>query len=416
MVHFNFDILSLIFIEALHTDSTSLLTLRLVNRTWYEITGRTPQLWTRLVLRRRSHFTDLKYAQLYLRKSGTLPIDIHITLPDDVDVSEIEGVSDLLRGQISRFRSFDLHVRIRDELEEFIFFIAKDRPAPLLESLELRVQRCTPCDTVVCFVSLLDAFTPAPHLTHIEIPGWPFLETFPQLPNITSLTIDSMSLDSITIHEIIVFLCSTPSLEHFVYKGHGISDNTVRLRHLNDPRVVHLPNLVTVDVTAPGSGGDVLCLINAPALRDARLDGFRPHNFDVPWEGPPNESLTQIVFLLPTHSRNLRCLTLEYTEFLETPGGFETIFDDISFPQLEEILLIATDITDEALMKGARRNLGLKRLELRYCDGVTGTGFLEFVQRRGSDFSLSLQYCGNLNKTQEDMEAISEMIKVEGLH
>jgi hypothetical protein len=67
-------------------------------------------------------------------------------------------------------------------------------------------------------------------------------------------------------------------------------------------------------------------------------------------------------------------------------------------------------------MKGARRNLGLKRLELRYCDGVTGTGFLEFVQRRGSDFSLSLQYCGNLNMTQEDMEAISEMIKVEGLH
>ena len=92
------------------------------------------------------------------------------------------------------------------------------------------------------------------------------------------------------------------------------------------------------------------------------------------------------------------------------------IFDDISFPQLEEVLLIATDITDEAFMKGARRNLGLKRLELRYCDGVTGIGFLEFVQRRGSDFSLSLQYCGKLNMTQEDMEAISEMIKVEGLH
>ena len=135
-----------------------------------------------------------------------------------------------------------------------------------------------------------------------------------------------MSLDCITIHKIIVFLYSTPFLEHFVFKGYGISDNTVR--NLNDPRVIHLPNLVTVDVTAPGSGGDVLCLINAPALRDARLDGFRPHNFDVPWERAPNESLTQIVFLLSTRSRSLRVrrLTLEYTEFLETPGGFETIY------------------------------------------------------------------------------------------
>ena len=107
---------------------------------------------------------------------------------------------------------------------------------------------------------------------------------------------------------------------------------------------------------------------------------------------------------------------MECTEFLESPGGFETIFDDISFPQLEKVLLIATDIIDEALMKGAKRNLGLKRLELRYCDGVTAIGFLEFVQRRGSDFSLSLQYCGKLNTTQEDTEAISEIIKVEGLH
>ena len=64
----------------------------------------------------------------------------------------------------------------------------------------------------------------------------------------------------------------------------------------------------------------------------------------------------------------------------------------------------------------AGRNSGLKRLEMRDCEWVTGTGLLEFVRRRGSDFSLSLQGCRNLNITQEDMDAISEMIKVEGLH
>jgi hypothetical protein len=229
----------------------------------------------------------------------------------------------------------------------------------------------------------------------------------------TSFTINSMSLDSIKIHKIISFLSSTPSLQHFVYKGHGKSYNIVT--DLDDPYVVHLPDLITIDVTAPGSGGDLLCLINAPALMHARLDGFRAHNFEGTREGSPTESLTETVLLLSTRSRNLRCLTLEYTEFLETPGGFETIFDDISFPQLEEVLVIATDITDEVLMNAGKKS-GLKRLELRDCESMTGTGLLEFVRHRDSDFSLSLQGCRNLNITQEDMGAISEMVKVEGLH
>ena len=131
-------------------------------------------------------------------------MDIYIALPDDVDVSEIECIAGLLHGQTSRFRSFDLHVRIRYELEEFIALIAERRPAPLLESLQLRVQRCTPYDTVFHFDTFLTAFRPAPRLAHIEIPGW-------LLPNMTSFTIDIMSLDSIHIHEINLFLSSTPS-------------------------------------------------------------------------------------------------------------------------------------------------------------------------------------------------------------
>ena len=122
---------------------------------------------------------------------------------------------------------------------------------------------------------------------------------------------------------------------------------------------------------------------------DARLDGFRRHAFEgrFTWGGSPAKSLTEIVLLLSTRSRNLRRLTLENTKFLAIPGGFETIVNDISFPQLEEVLLIATDITDEALMNaGAGENSGLKRLELRDCEWVTGTGLLEFVRRWGSDF------------------------------
>jgi hypothetical protein len=224
---------------------------------------------------------------------------------------------------------------------------------------------------------------------------------------------DSMCLDYIPIDRIISFFSSTPALQHFVYKGCGQSYKIVT--DLNAPYVVHLPDLITVDITAPGSGGDILCRINVPALTDAHLDGFLAHNFEGPQEGFPAESLTETVLLLSMRTRNLRCLTLEHMEILETPGCFEMIFNDVSFPQLEEVLLIMTDITDEALMN-ARRNSGLKKLELRDCEWVTGTGLLEFVRRRGSDFSLSLQGCRNLNITQEDMDAISEMIKVKGVH
>ena len=411
MVHLNCDILSLIFIEALHTGSSSVSTLGLVKRAWYEIARRTPQLWTRLVLNRKSHFTNLKYAQLYLRKSCTLPIDIHIALPDDVDLNEMQGVAGLLHNQTTRFRSFDFHSPTRHELEEFIFLMAEGRPAPLLESLKLTVQSCTPYDTVCYFVYLLTAFTPAPRLAHIEIPGWPLQNPFPRLPNMTSFIMDSMSLDFIPIDEVISFLSSTPALRHFVYKGRGQSAKIVA----DFDYVVHLPDLVTVDVTAPGSGADILCLINAPALMVARLDGFRELNFEELYERFPPKSLTETVLILSRRSRNLRRLTLEYMELLDIPGCFEVIFNEKFFPRLEEVVLIATGITDEALMN-AGKNSGLKRLKMRGCEWVTGTRLLEFVRHRGSDFSLSLQGCRNLNVTQEDMNAISEMITVEGLH
>ena len=408
MAQLNFDILSLTFIKVLRT-SSSLSTLRSVNRAWYEITERTPWLWTSLVLNRKAHFTDLEYAQFYLDRSGALPIDVHIALPDDVDMSEIGDVTVLLRGQALRFRSFGLHVRIHDELEAFISSIAQGMPAPLLEYLELRVRSRTPSDTALDFISLPTAFTPAPRLAHIEIPGWPLPKSFPQLSTITSFTIDGVSSNPAAIHKIISFLGSTPSLQHFVYKGYDdyelykpIVDSN--FRHSE----VHLPDLLTVDFTAPGSGAHLLCLVNAPALTDARFDRFHADN-----------SLAAL--LLSKRSINLQRLTLEYTEFHDPLLYYQIILSNSShfFPQLEEVLLIATDITDEVLMAAgerARSGSSLKKLELRDCERVTGTGLLEFVRAQGSDFSLSLQGCKNLNITQEDMVAISAMVKVKGLH
>jgi len=167
----NDDILSLIFIATLQNYPPSLLTLRSVNRTWCNVAGRTPQLWTELVLKRRSDFIDLEYLRFYLPKSGAVPIDVHIMLPRDVDVNEIEGVSALLRDHASRFRSFKLCVQFHEELEVFISSIGENKPAPFLEKLELTVQYRSESSNAPEFLSLLTAFTPSPRLYFIDLSG-----------------------------------------------------------------------------------------------------------------------------------------------------------------------------------------------------------------------------------------------------
>ncbi|KIM36221.1 hypothetical protein M413DRAFT_31820 [Hebeloma cylindrosporum] len=414
MVHLNLDVLSEIFAAVVHTGSSSLLTLRLVNNVWYEITERNPRLWTRLLLNRKFHFTNLKYTQLHLQKSRSFPIDIHIAVPNDVALSEIRGVSNLLRNHTSRFRSFKVDAPIRDYVDGFLFLIARRQPAPLLESLELRVPQLAYTITVLTLEFLFTSFTPAPRLARLEIPGLSLvlsgvgIKYYPKYPNMTSLVIDGMSLDYVPIQGIISFLSSIPSLQHFVYKGHGESRTTVR-----DPYIAYMPNLRSVDVTAPGAGGNVLYHIDAPALTDVRLDGF--HNWHGVPEGNPSESLRDIILLLSVHSRNLRRLTLEYTAYLEIPCDFEIIFDGISFPHLEEVYLNATDITDRAL-RNAKSHSSLRKLELLNCIMLRGSSLLEFAQRRDRDFHLSLRGCRKLKITQQDMDTISELIKFKKLH
>ena len=403
-------ILSLIFTDALQNDTSSLLTLRSVNRAWFDATGNTPQLWTRLVLNRKSDFTNLEYAQFYLQKSGALPIDVHIALPDDVAEDEIGGVASLLRDHSSRFRSFDLHVRIHDELEVFISSIGEDRPAPLLEQLVLKVRQCTESSNVTEFLSLPTAFTPSPRLAHIELPGWPLPKTFPHLPTVTSLIIDSMPFDSVAVDEIVSYLDSTPSLQYLMFKGQDDFSHNIA-SELNYPRIVSLPDLLTADVTAPGAGADLLRAINAPELTDVRLDGFRAHHFEGRWEESLTESLTVTVRHLSAHSRNLQCMTLERTEFLSPLEDYELLFSHAGFPKLEELLLIGTDIDDAALLAaGGGGSSSLKVVILRECERVTGAGLLGFVRGRGSDFSLVLQDC--INVTQQDIVALSAIIKI----
>ncbi|KIM34645.1 hypothetical protein M413DRAFT_33135 [Hebeloma cylindrosporum] len=410
----NSDILSLIFIDAFQNATSSLLTLRSVNRAWFYVAGSTPRLWTKLVLNRKSDFTNLEYAQFYLQRSGALPIDIHIALPGDVDVDEIGGVTALLRDQTSRFRSFELHVRIHEELEAFISSIGEGRPAPLLENLVLKVQRCTESRSIRSFLSLPAAFIPSPRLAHIELPGCPMPAAFPPCPHLstlTSLTIDAMPFESgVGLRDIVEILDSSPALQHFVFKAtDDFSYDTIG--SLDYPHAISLPDLLTADVTAPGSGADLLRAINAPQLTDVRLDGFRADNFEGRWEGSLTEPVSATVRRLSVRSPNLRRLALEHTVFHSPLEDYALIFNSAGFTHLQELLLIGTDINDEALLTASGGPSSLKRATLRDCERVSGAGLLGFVRGRDSDFSLVLQDC--INVTKRDIIALSATVEVD---
>ena len=74
-----------------------------------------------------------------------------------------------------------------------------------------------------------------------------------------------MLFECVVVHKMVLFLYSSPSLRHFVFKAKdNFSYNII---------------LLTADVTAPGAGADLLRIIYALNLTDVRLDGFRAHYF-----------------------------------------------------------------------------------------------------------------------------------------
>ena len=410
----NDDILSLIFIDAFHSGSSSLSTLASVNRTWSNVVERTPQLWTRLVLNEESDFIDLEYAEFYLPKSGALPIDVHITFRNYADVNQIGGVTALLRNHASRFRSLELHVRFHKELEAFISSIGGGRPAPLLEELVLYVGHSDASDSEIH--SLPTAFTPSPRLAHIKLSGSSIPKTLQ--PTVTSLTIIGPH-HMVAVNNMIPCLESTPFLEEFTFDGY---DNPSALSHISskfeNPHIISLPNLCTAKVTVPGYGVYLLRVIDAPELTAIHLDDSGVHDCyegEEGWDVDVSALYSITLRHLSARSRNLRNITLKYTEFHSPLEDYTLILNGAGFPQLEELVLIGTDIDDKALLaaSGGGGSSTLKKLTLRRCKRVTGDGLLGFVRGRRSDFHLSLFYCRSVRKTA--IVELSEFVNIQYL-
>lgn len=397
-----------IFENTLEQDTMSLPTLLSVNRAWRRVASGTQQLWKQLVVDRKEQFTDSTFVRTYLQNSGTQPLDLHITVP--VEVEDTRVITALLREHASRLRSLNIHVPTHEVAESLIFSISNGQPAPILEKLNISVGKiCTEHPT---FSALQQSFHPAPKLVHLGLPVIPLPDAnAPLLATLKSLTLDAILFGSATpMDHVLDFIEALPHLHHFTFKSEDVFSYDAT-SEFDYPRIISMPNLISVDVSAPGSGLDIIRLFEAPLLTDVRFDGWRS------WRGESHEGcydgLTTPISVslrrLAERSPKIERIELRYTKMhmLDPLEDYEWLLSEDAFPKLEVLRLDSVDIPDDAL----HATRGLKRLELRACESVTGEGLSCFIEGRGECFELFLDSCTGL--TQEDINALSKVVKVE---
>jgi hypothetical protein len=396
-----------VFLRVVESDPTNLPSLVFVSRSWYRIANNSPRLWARLVLKRPRHFTSARYCNMFLTKSGTLPLDVLIDVPPEVEgTSRLVRVANHLKKHLSRFRTLELRVNSHEGAEDLVSSIGAAKPAPLLESLVIEVATTT---GAVCFVALGSAFQPAPRLTHLTLPAHPPLPISSLLSTITSLTLDAFQYGRYTqFLKNFQLLASIPRLECFTFKG---SDNNSHF--LYQTSKVPMPYLTSVDVSVPGCGLDLLCCLRAPLLRYVRYDGWRDEENTAEWDESFPNSILGSLQLLSRESPMIESIELRSTWFPNATMDYPWLLDPETFPNLEVLRLDSSDITNDALFNSPRKHPNLKRLELRHCTGVTGRGLRHFVDLCKEDFQVVASKCKRVTQRDNQFRGMFQVVKVE---
>jgi hypothetical protein len=397
-----------VFLRVVESDPMNLASLMFVSRSWYRIASNSPRLWARLVFKRLRHFTSGRYHNMFSTKSATLPLDVLIDVPPEVQGTVLlrKVAANYLRKHVSRFRTLELRVSTHQDAEDLVSLIGA-QPAPLLESLVIEVAMTT---WGIRFVALGDAFQPAPCLTHLTLPVHPLPPSSSLLSTITSLTLDAFQYGRRTeFPEILQFLASIPRLECFTFKG---SDNDSYF-NLYQTSKVPMPYLTSVDVSVPGRGLDLLCCLRAPLLRLVRYDGWRDEEHSAEWDESFPDSILESLQLLSRESPAIESIELRSTWFPNATMDYPWLLHPKTFPRLEVLRLDSSDITNDALFNSPRNHPNLKRLEVRHCTGVTGRGLRHFVDLCKDDFQVVAYKCKRVTQRDNRFRGTFQVVKVE---
>ncbi|KAF8956776.1 hypothetical protein BDZ97DRAFT_1763458 [Flammula alnicola] len=400
------DVLSQIFEGIVDADSSTLYTVRSVNREWLETAAITPKLWSTVNLSRKIHFTDAEYVRLHLENAGELPLSVVITLHEDIPYDNNIPAIGLLRERVHKIKSLTLDMPSREAWQKFVTGIGEGQPAPILERFVLRAKEQEDDPNFhLSYITLATAFNPSPNLTHLQLPAWPLpAQPPPHLSTVISLSLLT-NFYEVDIAAVITLILAAPRLQDFNFRVDGEYGQSADPHYTN---IISVPNLRKADVTYPGYGVNLLGNFRSPGLIDARLDGYRAMMPESDYELDD----WGILNVLALHSPNIRRFELSHV-FLEHPHeDYLRILSGQIFPVLEELILERTNLSDAALIESAGLRPSLKKLELRRCKYISGHGLQTFVQGGvSSDFLLIVKACRAIQK--EDVEWLSSIVPVE---
>lgn len=366
------DVLALIFEEcAAGGWANAPLTVSHVCSKWRRASF-VPRVWSYIYLTGDSLDVVAK-TRLWLSRALQSPlrvvVDVRVLDPHILDAFE------LILDHASQWRSLTLSARFVQQASEILSQCR--RPIPKLRTIDITsfsigVRTEQGVDELA---GLDDAFSDAPSLSCVRIVCNRFPPSLPKTVVELSMELTDIPSSRPSLSAVLQILGRLPALRSLTliipsYFAQIIQND----EDLNTETYLHRLECLIVD--APPDFNEVLRHIRTPALRSLRL-----RSTETPLNRPHEGTGEALLQFLKSSNPPIKLLELHDVDICR--DDFVKCFS--SLPLLEELRLHETEIPDEALLSFHGPNGScprLKRLDLRWCERLSGRALVELVRSR----------------------------------
>ena len=292
--------------------------------------------WTRIL---PAHFRGRGLEKLneHLRNTTLEPLHIHALLPwpaNHVYGESFNDVASMLHKHVHRLKSLHIRAVTPELIGPFLkhtLFSTNHRVVASLEELDVAVkldsddQRLNDHRPQMASV-LQDAGETLPSLKSLTLPGYheciPIPTSSSVFTNLTQLRVNGTGLgNGSPLYNLLRFLHHTPNLEFLFYKtpdqfsyqlGRTPPEGswTIGKKDIPVSIPVSLPRLCVGDVSASGSGTDLLRNISAPNLEHVHMDGSRNQDRLEDWHIGLIDDVGDVLAEISRRSPDIRSITL----------------------------------------------------------------------------------------------------------
>ncbi|KAA1466209.1 hypothetical protein DENSPDRAFT_830973 [Dentipellis sp. KUC8613] len=330
-----------------------------------------PKVWSYIYLTSESR-DPLQRMQLWL--SRALKSDLHVTIDAQVVDAPFLLAMDLLLEHITQWRSLTLEARFVQQARYLL-----DRCTGQANQLQAVTIRAFAAaldgeDGAEGLTGLREAFERSAHLQTLHIISNSFPSALPIQISDLSMELGTFPLGPISVDNMLETIAELPSLERLTLVAPNNFSASLLPNEQNPP--TQLSSLRTLFLEGYPDFNQILRYIETPILRHLHLRSTEPPlNF-------PHES-TGVALRSFIGSSRPPLKLLEFHDIDIPHSDFTYCF--LNLPLLEELRLHETEIPNEVLSllngpDGACPRL--KRLNLRWCEQLSGKTLVDLVESR----------------------------------